>query len=320
MTVSESGRNALVAEDGIEVGMSPSGWARIRFDLTMGANSCCFGGPLRSFMKYILIASLLGILLMSSATGTENTSERLPRLYLIGDSTVRVGTEGQRGWGEEFGEYFDTGRIEVVNRAIGGRSSRTFRTEGRWDAILEELEPGDFVIMQFGHNDGGAINDDSRARGTLPGTGDETEEIDNLLTGRHEVVRTYGWYMCKYVRETLEKGATPIVCSPVARKVWEDGAIARDRYGPWARESAEAEGGLFVDLNEIIARRYEELGAEAVEPFFADERTHTTVEGARFNAESVILGLRNLDPNPLEEYFSEEAQAVAAGTGSPTGE
>lgn len=236
---------------------------------------------------------------------TLNAEGRLPRLYLIGDSTVRVGTAGQKGWGEVFSPFFDTGRIEVLNRAIGGRSSRTFLTEGRWDAILQELGPGDIVIMQFGHNDGGAINDNSRARGSLPGTGEESEVIENMLTGKREVVRTYGWYMRRYVREALEKGATPIACSPVPRKIWEGNRIVRDRYGPWARESAEAEGGLFLDLNEIIARRYEELGPEAVEAFFADERTHTNSEGARFNAESVALGLKKLKPNPLTVYLSD---------------
>lgn len=251
-----------------------------------------------------LIASLALSLLMSGSYGNEVAPDRLPRLYLIGDSTVRVGTSGQRGWGEEFGPFFDQTRLEVVNRAIGGRSSRTFQTEGRWDLVLADLQPGDFVIMQFGHNDGGLINDDSRARGSLRGIGEETEEIDNLMTGQPEVVRTYGWYMRKYIRDTLEKGATPIVCSPVARKLWEDGRIVRDRYGPWARQSAEAAGALFLDLNEIIALRYEALGPEAVEKFFADERTHTTVEGARFNAESVILGLKAFPSNPLEPYLS----------------
>jgi rhamnogalacturonan acetylesterase len=257
-----------------------------------------------SILSFIGIFLCISTMITNAATETE---ARLPRLYLIGDSTVRVGTLGQKGWGEEFAPFFDAGRIEVVNRAIGGRSSRTFLTDGRWDAILEELGPGDFVMMQFGHNDGGPINDDSRARGTLRGTGDEVEVIDNMLTGKRETVHTYGWYLRQYVRNTLEKGATPIVCSPVPRKIWEEGRIVRDRYGPWARESAETEGGLFLDLNEIIARRYEELGPEAVERFFADERTHTNPDGARFNAESVVIGLKRLNPNPLEPYLSDTA-------------
>ncbi|TVR45661.1 MAG: rhamnogalacturonan acetylesterase [Puniceicoccaceae bacterium] len=233
-----------------------------------------------------------------------------PRLWLVGDSTVRVGTPGQRGWGEEISRYFDPAAIEVDNRAIGGRSSRTFRTEGRWAAIMEELRPGDVVLIQFGHNDGGPINDDSRARGTLPGTGDETEAIDNLLTGQPEVVHTYGWYLRHYIREAKATGAVPVICSPVPRKIWENGRIARDRYAGWARAVAMEEGALFLDLNDRIGRRYEALGTEAVEAFFADERTHTNEAGARFNAEAVVLGLLDLQPNPVAGTLSKAGQAL----------
>ncbi len=110
----------------------------------------------------------------------------MPTLFIIGDSTVRNGQgdgkNGQWGWGDLIGVYFDSSKINVVNCALGGRSSRTFITEGHWDKVLAQLKPGDFVMMQFGHNDGGALNDDSRARGSIKGTGDESQEIDNLLT------------------------------------------------------------------------------------------------------------------------------------------
>ena len=100
---------------------------------------------------------------------------RLPTLFLIGDSTVRNGrgdgAGGQWGWGEPLVDLFDSARINVVNRAIGGTSSRTYMTNGAWDRVLALLKPGDFVMMQFGHNDDGAVNDASRARGTLRGRG-----------------------------------------------------------------------------------------------------------------------------------------------------
>ena len=80
-----------------------------------------------------------------------------PTLYIIGDSTVRNGDgrggNSQWGWGSFIADYFDTTKIRVLNLAIGGRSSRTFITEGRWDKILNDLKKGDYVIMQFGHND-----------------------------------------------------------------------------------------------------------------------------------------------------------------------
>ena len=171
----------------------------------------------------------------------------LPTLFLIGDSTVRNGrgdgANGQWGWGDPLADYFDAAKINVVNRAVGGLSSRTYLTQGHWDRVLAMLKPGDFVMMQFGHNDGGPVNDPSRARGTIKGMGEETEEIDNLLTSKHEVVHTYGWYLRKFIADARAKGATPIVCTLIPRKTWKDGKIARnkDDYAGWAAEVAAAE-------------------------------------------------------------------------------
>jgi len=238
---------------------------------------------------------------------------KLPTLFLIGDSTVRNGrgdgANGQWGWGEPLAAFFDKTKINVVNRAIGGRSSRTYLTQGHWDRVLALMKPGDFVVMQFGHNDGGAINDTSRARGTIKGIGEETQEIDNLLTKQHEVVHTYGWYLRKFIADTKAKGAVPIICSPVPRKIWRDGKIVRDDYAKLAAEVAKAEGAAFVDLNEIIARKYEELGQEKVEPLFADEHTHTTLAGAELNAACVISWLKELKGSPLSAHFSQKAAA-----------
>lgn len=244
---------------------------------------------------------------------------KLPTLYIIGDSTVRNGqgdgADGQWGWGDFVGVYFDSTKINVVNWALGGRSSRTFITQGHWQKVVNALKPGDFVMMQFGHNDSSAINDDSRARGTLPGVGEETEEIDNLLTKQHEIVHTFGWYLRQYVSDTRAKGATPIICSLVPRKIWKDGRIVRnaDTYAGWAQQVAGAEQVAFVDLNEIIATRYDELGPQAVEPLFADPHTHTTLAGAEISAKAVIMGLQSLKHDPLGKYLSHQGKAVRPG-------
>lgn len=245
----------------------------------------------------------------------------LHTLYLVGDSTVRNGKAdgagGQWGWGEPLVDYFDAGKINVVNRAIGGRSSRTYITEGRWDELVSMLKPGDFVIFQFGHNDPGPLDDTARARGTLPGVGDESKEIDNPITKKHEVVHTYGWYMRKYVSDTLAKGAIPIVCSPIPRKIWKDGKVVRnaDNYGGWARQVADQGHAAFVDLNAIIAHRYDAMGEAAVEPLFADPHTHTSRAGAELNAECVVAGLKALAGNPLGSSLSAKGQAVAPDSG-----
>jgi len=233
----------------------------------------------------------------------------LPSLFLIGDSTVRNGrgdgVNGQWGWGDYVGRYFDLEKINVVNRAVGGLSSRTFLTQGHWERVLAMLKKGDFVMMQFGHNDNGPLNDNTRARGTIKGVGEESQEFDNALTKQHETVHSYGWYLRKFIADARAKGATPIVCSPVPRKTWKDGKIIRDKesYAGWSETVAKAEEVAFIDLNEIISSRYDELGPEKVEPLFADEHTHTSAAGTDLNAQCVIAGLKALKENPLESYL-----------------
>ena len=242
----------------------------------------------------------------------------LPTIFKIGDSTVRngsgTGANGQWGWGDLTACWFDTTKVNIVNRALGGRSSRTYLTQGHWDRVLGMLKPGDVVIMQFGHNDGGALNDTSRARGSIKGVGEEREEIDNLLTKQHETVHTFGWYLRKLIADTRAKGATPIVASMVPRNRWENGAAQRNRkdYAGWAEEVARAERAAFLDLNELIAKEYDALGEAAVAPFFVADRTHTTLEGARFNAKVAVRGLRALPGNPVGPWLRSEPDAAAA--------
>ncbi len=242
----------------------------------------------------------------------------IPTVWLVGDSTVRNGrgdgAHNQMGWGDELAQFLDLSKVNVANMAIGGRSSRTYITEGRWADVLGLIKPGDIVLIQFGHNDSGPLDDPARARGTIPGIGDDTREIDNPITKQHETVHTFGYYMAEYVKGAKAKGATPIICSLVPRKIWKDGKIARqtDSYAGWAREVAETQHVGFIDLNEITARKYDALGAAGVEPLFGDPHTHTTAAGAIMNAESVIAGLKALPDDPLANDFSAKGNAIPA--------
>jgi rhamnogalacturonan acetylesterase len=252
----------------------------------------------------------------------EPVNSKLPTLFLVGDSTVRNGhgdgANGQWGWGEPLVDFFDTAKINVVNRAIGGRSSRTYITEGHWADTLALMKAGDVVLFQFGHNDTGALDDTFRARGTLPGVEDESREIENPILKVHETVHTYGWYMTKYVIDTIAKGAIPILCSPIPRKTWKDGKIVRnaDTFGGWAHQVALQQHIGFIDLNEMIARRYDALGEEKVEPLFGDPHTHTSRAGAKLNADCVVAGLKALPRDPVDQYFSATGKAVEAYVGS----
>ncbi len=244
-------------------------------------------------------------------------SQTLPTLFVVGDSTANNNANGGQGWGDPFITYFDATKINVLNRARGGRSSRTFQTEGLWEKVLAEMKPGDFVLIQFGHNDGSPVNTD-RARGSLPGIGEETQEIESINTKQREVVHTFGWYMRKFIADTKAKGATPIVLSLTVRNIWKDGKVERGsgKFGQWAAEVTKSQGVAFVDLTTIVANRYEELGEEKVKELFATDHTHTSPAGAELNAASVVLGLNGLKGRLFVSYLSEKGKAVNASTAS----
>jgi lysophospholipase L1-like esterase len=240
----------------------------------------------------------------------EPADHTLPSVVLIGDSTVRNGRGdgegGQWGWGDALPALVDTAKLNVVNRAIGGLSSRTFMTQGHWSRAKMLMKKGDFLVIQFGHNDDSPVNDEKRARGTLKGVGEQTEEIDNLITKQHEIVHTYGWYLRQYIREARALGVTPILCSPVPRKKWADGKVVRsttDGHAAWARQVAAEEQIGFIDLNALVAQRYDALGSEEVERLFADEHTHTSRAGAELNAAVVNEALRALPGGELLPYL-----------------
>lgn len=240
----------------------------------------------------------------------------LPSLFLIGDSTVRNGRGdgggGQWGWGDQLAPFFDTSKINVVNRALGGTTARTFYRDF-WPRTLALIKTNDVVIMQFGTN-GGPINDASRARGELHGIGDESEDITNQVTKKFETVHTFGWYEMKMISEARAKGATAMICSLIPRNTWRDGKAARpsaDSAANWARAAANAANAPFIDLNEIIARQYDSLGEEKVKDLFvANAGPHTSLAGAQTNAICVVAGLKAVKENPLGKFISKNANGI----------
>jgi lysophospholipase L1-like esterase len=223
---------------------------------------------------------------------------KLPSLFLIGDSIVRNGAgdgaNNEWGWGDFLQNNLGKTKINVINRAVGGLSSRTFYTGEYWTRTLNMMRPGDFLLIQFGHNDNSPINDNHRARGSLKGIGNNYEQIDNLLTGKLEKVYSYGGYLRRFIGEAHARGVQVIICSPVPRKIWQDKKIMRDEnsYPEWAREVALQSNSHFIDLNNEIANIYDQLGPKKVTALFADEHTHTNKAGAELNATQVAAGLK----------------------------
>jgi lysophospholipase L1-like esterase len=232
-----------------------------------------------------------------------------PTLYIIGDSTVRNTNEPQMGWGSLIDAFFDTTKINVANHAMAGRSSRSFTNEGRWQKVNSLLKPGDFVMMQFGHNDGSYPDTTAKNRGTLKGFGEEAVELF-FADGRKETVHTYGWYIRQFVRSTKAKGATPIVLSMIPRNVFKEGKVVRadNDFGKWAKEVAMQEGAFFIDLNRITADKYDQWGPDKVKEFFPGDHTHTNKEGARINAASVVEGLKQIKDCSLNKFLKKQAE------------
>lgn len=259
--------------------------------------------PITLFLVTIaLLLNVEGATRAAEQTAPAPAVARLPTLFLLGDSTVNNGTKGLQGWGTPFIKLFDPTKINVLNRARGGRSSRTFLTEGLWDAVVADLKPGDYVLMQFGHNDGGSPKTSYRA--SLKGSGDETQEVVNPKTAKTETIHTFGWYLRKFAADAKAKGATPIVLSLVPRNDWTpEHKVARaDKgYGQYAQEAAKASGAPFIDLNALVADKYDALGQDKVKAFFPFEHTHTSPEGAALNAACVAEGIRSLKDCPLKD-------------------
>jgi rhamnogalacturonan acetylesterase len=270
--------------------------------------------PVRILTYGLLVTTLVVMASIANAedSPTPKPTTLHPALFLVGDSIMKTGTgsgeTGPWGWGSEIVPLFDSAKVHVYNEGRGGRSSRGYLEEGFWAQVLDRMQPGDFVIIEFGHNDS-ANSQNYPDRTTITGGGDET--IQCGVGNAKKVVHTYGWYLRQYVATAKAKGAIPIICSPVPRNAWSDGKIKRgfDGYAQWAADAAKTTGAFFIDLNTIAANRYDSLGDEKVAPYFADHQ-HTTKAGARLNAESVVKGIRQLKDCPLVKYLAPSPAAA----------
>ncbi|MCI7688210.1 MAG: rhamnogalacturonan acetylesterase [Prevotella sp.] len=237
-----------------------------------------------------------------------------PVVFITGDSTVKnkdSDKDGMWGWGSQAYTVFDQNKVTCVNVAKAGRSTRSYVREGRWEQVYNTLQPGDFVLLQFGHNDICPIAD-AKERGVIPGTADTCHVYKMEKDGRYEVVYSFGWYLRKMIDDCREKGATPILVSLTPRNEWPHGKVERrnDSYGKWYREVVEQTGVDFLDVHNIsadfldrkFASKSEEKSKKAASRYFNNDHTHTSLAGARMNAQSVAKGLRDIN-SPLAAYL-----------------
>ena len=247
-----------------------------------------------------------------------------PVVFFTGDSTVKNADKednGMWGWASQAATVFDESKITLFNAARAGRSTRSFIREGLWDEVYNSLQPGDFVTIQFGHNDICPITD-QKARGVIPGTQD-TLHVYHLDNDTYEVVYSFGWYLRKMIDDVREKGATPILVSLTPRNEWPGGRIERrdGSYGKWYREVVEQTGVEFIDMHNISAdfldkkfavkslpQDKEKAKAKVAEikekagRYFKKDHTHASKIGAQMNAQSFAKGLRE-NKSELSKYL-----------------
>ncbi len=239
-----------------------------------------------------------------TAAQTAPLNPALPTIFIVGDSTAR--NKEDLGWGDHLAHYFATDRVNIANRARAGRSSRTFINEGAWNSVLKEMKPGDYLLLQMGHNDGGDLGG-AKPRGTLKGIGDESKDVIQQ-DGHTETVHTYGWYLRTYIAEARAKGVTPILLSITVRNIWKDGHIERDMgYTGFIRQVATAEKVEYIDMGTIAADTFEGLGEQKTALLFPIDHTHTSSEGAELNAHAVIVALRK-DNSPVIQYLKPDSR------------
>lgn len=235
-----------------------------------------------------LSIALLGVLLCAAMP----VEKRKPVVFMIGDSTMankdlRKGNP-ERGWGMMLPGFLSDG-ITVDNHAVNGRSTKSFIDEGRWDAVVEKLQPGDYVVIEFGHND----SKDDPARHTDPGT-------------------TYDANLTRFVKDARAKGAQPVIFNSIPRRNFVGDSLV-DTHGEYltaARRVAEQQGVPFVDLNTPVARFITELGPDESKKYFMHvapgtvpicpdgktDDTHLNVKGARAVASIAVDALAEAVP------------------------
>ncbi|WP_348823061.1 rhamnogalacturonan acetylesterase [Flavobacterium aestuarii] len=207
-----------------------------------------------------------------------NCSAQKPTIYGIGDSTMANKTEPEknpeRGWGQLF-PIFLTDNIKFDNRAVNGRSTRSFINEKLWDAVYQKLKKGDYVFIQFGHND---AKDKDSLRYTNPHT-----------AYRHNLIR--------FITETREKGATPILFSSITRRNFNEKGVLITTHGDYTLETrlvAQEYNVPFIDMEYYTELLEQSYGVEKSKklhlhfkagetPYYKEDKaddTHLSVEGA----------------------------------------
>ncbi len=223
-----------------------------------------------------------------------------PVIYIAGDSTVqsyKASYAPQQGWGYYLQNYFNS-NVSVSNHALAGRSSKSFYDQGRFKTITDSLKEGDFVLIQFAINDAGA----NKAERYAPVGGN----VDNPKEG------TYEWYMTQFIKDTLAKGATPVlVTTVIGMKAYSGGKFVNsyNNYCDACKKLAEKYNIPCIDLNSLMVSHYNKVGYDTAKSYHlmgavsgSTDGTHFCEKGANIVAGIVADAIRNQKIAGLAEY------------------
>lgn len=206
------------------------------------------------------------------------------KVFIAGDSTAQgydTTKTVMRGWGQILPSFF-TDEVEIVNHAKAGRSTKSFREENRWDSIMAEVRKGDWVIIQFGHND----------------TSSKPERYSSPEDFRNNIIR--------FITETRGKDANPLLLTSLVMRTFEDGALIDNRlkvYPGIMRRVAKEYNVPMIDINLKTRDLILVLGEErAKELYVPDDDTHTNEAGAREVARMIVEGIKELKLDPISDY------------------
>ncbi|KAF8167612.1 SGNH hydrolase [Crassisporium funariophilum] len=198
------------------------------------------------------------------------------------------GGSGSDGWGQFLGQYLT---IPVVNSAVAGRSSRSYTDEGRFTTLINTVKSGDYVVIEFGHNDGQSGTVDN-GRQTAVGDGYATTATVTSASGASIVIHTFPYYIQNAVTALKAKGAIPIVSSQTPSNDWSNGAIvAGPRFVGYAQTAASRTSATYLNHYGYVAQAFGRLGQTAVAPYFPVDHTHTSPAGANVVAQAFVRGL-----------------------------
>jgi lysophospholipase L1-like esterase len=284
---------------------------------------------------------VFGAALLVALVRVSVAAEARPTIFVLGDSTAHNTAKGRNGqpcvgWGTPLAEFFDPAKATVENVAHAGQSSRTYYTiPNDWPRVKTLIKPGDFVLLVFGINDGGPPKD-ARSRGSIPGLGDETLELKHP-DGHVETVHTYGWYMSQMANTARDTGAHVFLLTVTTRNIWTNPKVqfrdakpvgplpadydpkedriergtAHGQYTEWTKELGAKLHLPVLDLTNLCADRYEQMGREAVDALYSDHN-HTYAAGAELVAKCVVSGLKAFPDSPFLPLLSPKGQAVPA--------